>query len=151
MYTLLKFTLAALLLSFAQFANANTCQLDINATDAMQFDKKELTLPAGCTEVTLNLHHTGTLPKSAMGHNWVLTETANMSAVANEGMAAGAANSYVKADDPRVLAHTDIIGGGESTSITFSTADLDPAKQYSFFCSFPGHWAIMQGQFVIAS
>ncbi len=151
MRTLIKFVTATVMLTVSAFASANTCQLDIDATDAMQFSQKELTLPAGCTEVTLNLHHTGTLPKSAMGHNWVLTETANMSAVANEGMAAGAANSYVKADDPRVLAHTDIIGGGESTSITFSTADLDPAKEYSFFCSFPGHWAIMQGKFIIGA
>lgn len=82
-----------------------------------------------------------------MGHNWVLSAASDMQAIANEGMAAGATNSYIKPDDARVIAYTDIVGGGDSTSITFNTADLDPSKRYRFFCSFPGHWAIMQGEF----
>ena len=39
------------------------------------------------------------------------------------------------------------IGGGESTEITFSTEKLKSGGDYSFFCSFPGHWAIMKGKF----
>jgi azurin len=62
-------------------------------------------------------------------------------------MSAGIENSYVKPNDDRVYAFTKVIGGGESTSITFSTASMTPGGDYSFFCSFPGHWAIMQGKF----
>ena len=140
---------AMMLMLFSSTTFANECELSISATDTMQFDKKQLSVPASCKEVTLTLAHSGQLPKSAMGHNWVLSKADDMQAIANEGMAAGAGNSYVKPEDPRVIAHTDIIGGGESTSITFSITDLDPNGDYRFFCSFPGHWAIMQGSFSI--
>lgn len=143
------FTAAMMLMLFSSTTFANECELSISATDAMQFDKKQLSVPASCKEVTLTLTHSGQLPKSAMGHNWVLSTLGDMQAIANAGMAAGAGNSYVKPGDTRVIAHTDIIGGGESTSITFSITDLDPKGDYRFFCSFPGHWAIMQGSFSI--
>ncbi|WP_065204424.1 azurin [Shewanella woodyi] len=136
-------------LSFSAAANASECELAISANDAMQFNTKELSVPASCKEVTLTLTHAGQLPATTMGHNWVLTKVADMSAVANEGMGAGAALSYVKEGDKRVIAHTDIVGGGASTSITFSTEGMSPSESYKFFCSFPGHWAIMQGDFII--
>ena len=136
-------------LLFASQASANECELQITANDAMQFDTKALSVPASCKEVTLTLTHSGTLPKTAMGHNWVLTKAADMSAVANEGMSAGADAAYVKADDTRVIAHTSLVGGGESTSVTFSTAGMSASEAYQFFCSFPGHWAIMQGSFTL--
>ena len=138
-------------LSFSAMAHANDCELSISANDAMQFDTKKLSVPASCKEVTLTLTHAGQLPKAAMGHNWVLTKAADMSAVANEGMGAGAAQSYVKEGDARAIAHTDIVGGGGSTSITFSTEGMSPSEAYKFFCSFPGHWAIMQGDFTISA
>ncbi|AAN53885.1 azurin [Shewanella oneidensis MR-1] len=140
-------TLLGLGLFVASQASANECELKIAATDAMQFDTKELSVPATCKEVTLTLTHTGTLPKAAMGHNWVLTKAADMSAVATDGMGAGADAAYVKAGDSRVIAHTGLVGGGESTSVTFSTAGMSPTEAYQFFCSFPGHRAIMQGSF----
>ncbi|MCL1094851.1 azurin [Shewanella kaireitica] len=149
MRSITTFITAMALMLFSNTSFANECGLSISATDTMQFDKKQLSVPASCKEVTLTLTHSGQLPKSAMGHNWVLSKAADMQAIANEGMAAGAGNSYVKPEDTRVIAHTDIIGGGESTSITFSITDLDPKDDYRFFCSFPGHWAIMQGSFSI--
>ncbi|MCR6663888.1 MAG: plastocyanin/azurin family copper-binding protein [Luteimonas sp.] len=63
------------------------------------------------------------------------------------GASAGIANSYLPAGDARVLAYTRVIGGGESDTITFSTAKLKKGEDYTFFCSFPGHWAIMRGKF----
>ncbi|WP_372828707.1 azurin [Shewanella sp. UCD-KL12] len=137
------------LFGFSSQAMANECALSISANDAMQFDSKELSVPASCKEVTLTLNHAGQLPKAAMGHNWVLTTAADMQGVANDGMAAGAAKNYVKDGDTRVIAHTDVVGGGSSTSITFSTEGMSATEAYKFFCSFPGHWAIMQGNFVI--
>ena len=54
-------------------------------------------------------------------------------------------NNYIKPDDERVIAATDIIGGGESTSTTFSVKGLNKSDAYLFFCSFPGHIGIMKG------
>jgi len=83
-----------------------------------------------------------------MGHNWVLTRSADYQPVAMAGMRMKLADSYLPKGDARVLAHTPVIGGGQSTSVTFSTARLTKGGDYTFFCSFPGHFAMMKGRFV---
>jgi azurin len=137
----------ALLLSSPAAAADDACKLEITGTDQMQYDKKELAVPATCKQVTLTLHHGGQLPAAAMGHNWVLVNTPDLAAVANAGMGAGLASNYVGADDKRVLAHTKIVGGGQSDTITFATASLKAAGDYSFLCTFPGHNVLMRGKF----
>lgn len=132
-------------LSLSCLAHADPCQLEINGTDQMQYDKQTLTVPASCKEVTLTLHHTGKLPREAMGHNWVLVAAADFNAVASAGMGAGLANDYVAPGDKRVLAHTKTIGGGQTTSVTFQTSILKPGGDYRYLCTFPGHNALMRG------
>jgi azurin len=126
---------------------ADACQLEISGNDQMQYDKPELSVAASCKEVTLTLHHTGKLPKEAMGHDWVLTVTSDLAAVAQAGMSAGAAQDYLQPGDKRVIARTKVIGGGETTSVTFSTASLKAGGDYSYECTFPGHSALMKGKF----
>ncbi|MFT0548370.1 azurin [Allopusillimonas ginsengisoli] len=142
---LVKATFAALLSIMAVPAFAADCSVTVESNDAMQYNTKEIVIDKTCKEFTVKLLHVGKLPAAAMGHNWVLTKEADKQAVATEGMTAGAANDYVKGDDPRVLAHTKVIGGGEETEVTFDVAKLSAAEKYSFFCSFPGHYAIMHG------
>jgi azurin len=132
-------------LSLSRLAHADPCQLEINGTDQLQYDKQTLTVPASCKEVTLTLHHTGKLPREAMGHNWVLVNAADFNAVASAGMGAGLANDYVAPGDKRVLAHTKTIGGGQTTSVTFQTSILKPGGDYRYLCTFPGHNALMRG------
>jgi azurin len=128
-------------------AAADACKLEITGNDQMQYDKKELDVPATCKEVTVTIHHAGQLPAAAMGHNWVLVATPDLNAVANAGMGAGLANNYVAAGDKRVIAHTKIVGGGQSDSVTFSTSGLKAGGEYSYLCTFPGHNALMRGKF----
>jgi azurin len=149
--TRLSHVAAAVLLlgafGLSRLAHADPCQLEISGTDQMQYDKQTLTVPASCKEVTLTLHHTGKLPREAMGHNWVLVNAADFNAVANAGMGAGLANDYVAPADKRVLAHTKTIGGGQTASVTFQTSILKPGSDYRYLCTFPGHNALMRGTF----
>jgi azurin len=128
-------------------AHADPCKLEISGNDQIQYDKHELAAPASCKEITLTLHHSGKLPKEAMGHDWVLVNASDVAAVATAGMGAGLANDYVAPGDKRVLAHTKVIGGGESTSITFPTSLLKPGGAYKYLCTFPGHYGTMNGTF----
>jgi azurin len=132
-------------LSLSRLAQADPCQLEISGSDQMQYDKPALTVPASCKEVTLTLHHSGKLPREAMGHNWVLVGAADFNGVASAGMGAGIANDYVAPGDKRVLAHTKVIGGGQTTSITFPTSILTAGGDYRYLCTFPGHNALMRG------
>jgi len=127
------------------FAADKVCKLEITGTDAMQFDKKELSVAGDCTQVEVTLHHSGKLPAQAMGHNWVLAKTPDVAGVASDGIAAGFANDHIKKGDARVIAHTKIVGGGQTTSVTFPTSALTKGGGYTFFCSFPGHASIMKG------
>lgn len=115
----------------------------LNSNDQMKFDKTEIRVKAG-EKIKLTLNHTGKLPKTAMGHNFVLlakgTDIAKFATAAMDSKA----TQYIPAKG--VLAHTKLIGGGESTTIEFTV----PAKGvYDFICSFPGHYAMMKGKFIV--
>ena len=141
------FLIAGLLL--AGSAQAENCSIDLKADDAMKFDKTEVTVSASCATITINLAHTGKLPATAMGHNVVIAAAGDVQALGTAGMTAGAAANYVPVGDARVLAHTPVIGGGATTSATFPGTVLKAGGDYAFFCSFPGHWAIMKGKVVV--
>lgn len=139
----------ALLVLGASLPAFAACEIDIESNDQMQYNKDAIEVDSSCESVTINLKHVGELPAAAMGHNWVLAKKADFQSVAQAGTGAGMENDYVPPEDERVIAHTEVIGGGESTSITFSIAELNPDESYQFFCSFPGHWAAMNGAFRI--
>ena len=126
-------------------AMAADCALTVESNDAMQFNTKNIDVPKSCKKFTVTLKHVGKMPKTSMGHNMVVTTTADMMGAATDGMKAGAAADYVKAGDTRVLAHSKVIGGGESTTFDIDVAKLKAGTDYTFFCSFPGHYSIMKG------
>ena len=136
-------------LLFASSSVFAACSIDIEGNDAMQFNLKTIEVAKSCKDFTVNLKHTGKLAKNVMGHNWVLTTSADMQAAANDGLPAGLDKEYVKAGDTRVIAHTKVIGGGETTSVTFPVAKLAAGTEYTYFCSFPGHWGIMKGTLTV--
>jgi len=129
------------------FAADKVCKVDIAGTDQMSFDKKEIAVAADCTEVEVTLKHTGKMAVQQMGHNWVLAKTSDMQSVANDGLTAGVPNDHIKKGDARVIAHTKLIGGGQSATVKFATSTLKKGEAYSFFCTFPGHVALMKGTF----
>lgn len=120
-------------------------EIVIEGNDKMQFNLSEIKIKAGTT-VKLTLNHVGKLPKQAMGHNFVLLKKGvEMKDFAMTAMKARD-NDYIPKDTDEVIAHTELIGGGESTTIEFEA----PAKgEYTFICSFPGHFSLMNGKFIV--
>lgn len=150
MKTSRRLLLALALIGAAGAAQAaGNCTVSLKGNDAMQFDLKEATVSAGCANITIELTHTGKLPATAMGHNVVVSTTADMAGVNRDAIRAGVANNYVPANDARVLAHTTLIGGGQKTQIRFPGNKLTAGGDYSFYCSFPGHSAMMKGKLVV--
>lgn len=142
MHTAPALLLAAML---ASPALAATCNADIAGNDAMKFDKTNIDVPQSCKQFTVKLTHPGKLARNVMGHNWVLSKAADVQGIAADGIAAGLDKDYIKPGDTRVIAHTKVVGGGESDSVTFDPAKLKAGEKYAFFCSFPGHSALMKG------
>ncbi|GGW84735.1 azurin [Alteromonas halophila] len=146
----LKHLLAGVVLMGASgTAMANECETTIEANDAMQFNTSEMTIPSSCDEFTVTLKHTGKLPKAAMGHNWVMSTKGDMQGVVNDGVSAGLDNNYIKPNDDRVIAYTDVIGGGKQTSVSLDVSGLSADESYMFFCSFPGHSSVMKGTVMV--
>src|SRR3954468_15199307 len=140
---------AILLAACAGTVRGETCRLSIEANDLMQYNARALHVGPQCTEVELTFRHVGKEDVHVLGHDWVLARNSDVSALARAGVAAGFEHGYLPPDDRRVIAATKVIGGGEETTITFSTADLDPGVDYAFFCSYPGHTSTMRGRFQI--
>ncbi|CAG4991331.1 hypothetical protein DYBT9275_00728 [Dyadobacter sp. CECT 9275] len=120
--------------------------ITIKGSDAMQFDLKEIKVKAG-QKVKLTLTHSGKLAKAAMGHNWVLLKPGvDVAAFGSKAAAARETDYIPKSEEGSILAHTKLVGGGESDTIEFTA----PKKgKYTFICSFPGHYALMKGDFIV--
>lgn len=142
-------TLGLGLLAFGGTAMASNCTIKLKGDDRMQFDQKEITVSAACKTISMELEHTGKLPAAAMGHNVVVAATADVQAINAAGAKAGAAAGYLPAGDAKVLGATDMIGGGTSTKASFPGSKLKAGGDYTFFCSFPGHAALMKGKLVV--
>ena len=125
---------------------ANEVELTVSGGDDMKFDKTELKVKEGQT-VKLILKHTGKAPIEAMGHNVViLAQGTDFNAFANAAINAKDNDYIPKEMEKAVITKTDMIGGGQTTEITFNA----PAKgSYDFLCSFPGHYIYMKGKFIV--
>lgn len=117
----------------------------IESNDQMQFNTKELKVPVG-ESIVLTLKHTGKMAKTAMGHNFVLLQPGTDVKAFAEQAAMAAATEYIPAsEEGSIIAHTKVIGGGESDTIEFTITE---AGTYEFLCSFPGHYAMMRGTLI---
>lgn len=119
-------------------------EIVIEGNDMMKFNLNEIRVKSG-SKVKLTLKHVGKLAKESMGHNFVLLKSGTN--VQEFAMAAGQAREkdYIS-NESDILAHTELIGGGAETSIEF---DAPALGIYDFICSFPGHYAMMKGQFIV--
>lgn len=154
MLTVKKFLMSLAMLAAGALtspAMAADCAITIGGNDQMLFDVKNVEVPKSCTKYTMTLVHTGKMPKSSMGHNIVISTTADANAVAADGMKAGATNEYVKPGDPRVIGFSKVIGGGESTTFDVDVSKLKPGVEYTYLCSFPGHSFLMRGVLKLGS
>ena len=138
---------------FTTHAAANlSCETTIVGKDNMQYDKKEIIVSKSCSKFTINFKYDGKLPKTAMGHNLVITKKSDMTAVGTAALQRGPQNDYSPAkEDKRVIAASSkLLGGGKGDpkedTVVLDTSRLNSKEEYMFFCTFPGHVAIMQGK-----
>jgi azurin len=130
----------------ATTAEEGIAEITIESNDDMKYNLKTLNVKAG-DQVVLTLINKGTMPKEAMGHNiTILKQGVDLEEYA---MAASKAkdNEYqVKGREGDVIAHTKLLGPGESETITFNAP---AAGTYKFICTFPAHYGLMQGDFIV--
>ncbi len=116
--------------------------IEIVGNDQMKYDKTEITVKAG-EEVTILFKSVGELPAEAMSHDLVVLDQGT---TAQEfGMEAAKAGSLKEMSDEQkesVIVATDMLSAGQEQEITFT---LEEPGKYEYVCTFPGHFASMQG------
>ncbi len=126
---------------------AGTCEVTVSGSDSMMYDVNEIKMDVSCGEFKLVLNHTGKLPANIMGHNVVVVKDSDFQTVIGSiNMIHSAEGGYLPSDAP-VLLKTGLIGGGETTEVTVNASSFKTGESYTFFCSFPGHYAMMKGAF----
>lgn len=149
-----KGLLMALLACAYSVSMGTECSFDLKGTDAMTYTDAsgapvpQINVPASCSEFTINLTHSGKMPKAAMGHNVVIAKEGDVKEIAKAGVKAGVAKGYLAENDARVVAATKLIGGGEKDSVKVPVAKIKGGG-YDFFCSYPGHEMKMRGKLVV--
>jgi azurin len=145
----LSTAIAFILLTAAAAVSAKAIKtVTITATEQMKWDVTTIQAKPG-EEIHVVLKATGSMPKVAMAHNFVLLKAGvNAQDVANAAMTARETDFIPESMKDKVIAHTGLAGGGESTEVTFK-APTKPGT-YPYLCTFPGHFAVgMKGELVV--
>ncbi len=104
----------------------------------MKFSLTRIEVKAG-QDVKVTFTNTGTLPKQAMGHNWILLKKGVAPKTVADAAITAAATDYVPANQAdNIIVHTKLLGPKQSEEVSFK-APSEPGE-YHFLCSFPGHF-----------
>ncbi len=125
---------------------AEIVEIAINATGVsmtdMSYVPDKISVRANCT-IKLKIKNLST--DESMPHNWVLVHDGTMEIVANAGLNVGKEGDYVPNIND-VLIACKLLGPQEETEIIFAAP---PPGKYQFVCTYPGHWSLMNGEFIV--
>ena len=117
-------------------------EITVQADDKMRYDVTAFDASPG-QKISVTIKNIGTTPKFSMGHNFVLLDriinTGNIQSAFLDKASTEASHDYVPAGAKEVLAHSKLLGPGESEIVTFNAPYIP--GEYLYVCSFPGHYS----------
>ncbi|MBI5690982.1 MAG: cupredoxin domain-containing protein [Verrucomicrobia bacterium] len=121
-------------------------EIQITSNDQMKYSLATIEAKAG-EQLKVVLTNQGTLPKEAMGHNWVLLKAGtDINAFATASMMAKDSEYIAPAMKDKVLASIKVLGPKQTGEVVFTAP---AAGEYIFLCSFPGHYMLMKGSLIV--
>jgi azurin len=125
--------------------HARTIQIQVN--DSMRFVPDRIEAHPG-ERLHVVLKDIGTFPKTAMAHNFVLLKRGTNAKFLVNSCASARDTDYVApAVKDAIIAYTPLVGPGETVDVTFNAPQRG---NYTFICTFPGHYAMgMSGTLVV--
>jgi azurin len=119
-------------------AAATVAAFEFTAGDTMKYNLTRIEAKAG-QEMRVTLTNTGSMPKVAMAHNWILLKKGSDPKAFSDAAVTAAATEYIPAAlADQIIAHTKLLGPKQNDEITFK-APTEPGE-YHFLCSFPAHF-----------
>ena len=117
-------------------------EVTVQADDKMRYDFTAFEVSPG-QKVSVTFKNVGTTPKFSMGHNFVLLDriinAGNIQSAFLDKASTEASHDYVPPGAKEVLAHSKLLGPGESEVVTFNAPYIP--GEYLYVCSFPGHYS----------
>jgi azurin len=114
-------------------------EIELTANDRMQYSDTLFKIRAG-KRVTVKLTNIGKMPKNSMGHNFTLLKSGtDVGEFANKALEARDHGYIPPALGTAVIAHTKLVGPGESDQIYFT---IKEKGYYDFLCSSLGIMAV---------
>jgi len=117
-------------------------EVTVQADDKMRYDVTAFDASPG-QKISVTIKNIGTTPKFSMGHNFVLLDrvinTGNVQSAFLDKASTEASHDYVPPGAKEVLAHSKLLGPGESEVVTFNAPYIP--GEYLYVCSFPGHYS----------
>ena len=117
-------------------------EVTIQADDKMRYDVTAFDASPG-QKISVTIKNIGTTPKFSMGHNFVMLDrtinTGNVQSAFLDKASIEASHDYVPPGAKEVLAHSKLLGPGESEVVTFNAPYIP--GEYLYLCSFPGHYS----------
>ncbi len=122
--------------------------VEIEASDNMRFTPDRIEARPG-ERLHVVLKDVGTMPKTAMAHDFVLLRKGADPRAFTEKSVGARDTDYI---DPslknEVIASTKLVGPGETAEVTFRAPEKP--GDYTFLCSFPGHFVVgMKGTLIV--
>lgn len=122
--------------------------IHITGNDDMRYNITRFVVHPG-EKVRITFENVGKMPVTTMGHDLVILKLGeNFKSFSNE---VNSADLQAKGEIPdslldKVIAHTKILGPGESQTIEFVAP---AAGAYDYLCTFPTHAVFMHGQMIV--
>ena len=113
----------------------------------LRYDKTRLVVEAG-KPYELSFEN-----PDAMPHNLVIVMPGTLKEVAEAAQIQppdkldAKGRAYVLANDPRILEATKLVGQGKSETLQLTAPTAEGT--YSYVCTFPGHYSIMNGELIV--
>ena len=142
-------TATAFILVLAATVSAKAVRtITITGSEQMKYDTTSIEAKPG-EMLHIVVKSVGSMPKVAMAHNFVLLKAdVNPQDVATAAMTARETDFIPDSMKDKILAHTGLAGGGETTDVTFKAPMK--AGTYPYICTFPGHFAVgMKGELIV--
>jgi azurin len=138
-----SFSLIAILILSQLAVAGTTTTLSLGTKGSeIAFSKTKLAAKPGAVEITFK---NGSSADAAMPHNLVILKPGtSVDEIASASITAGPGKNYVS-DSPSILAHTAMLDAGKSEKLVLTLE----AGVYPYFCSYPGHAALMKGTLTV--
>ena len=112
--------------------------ITVKGLDNMQFSETLIEAKPG-EKLRIVLETVSNLPPAAMAHNLaILEQNVNVEEFVMSSMAMPDEDYIDPQYEDKLIAYTEMIGGGETSTIEFTVPEIP--GDYEYVCTFPGHY-----------